>query len=724
MPWVRGHAVQGRIVYPASGYICRALEAIRQQARSRGESDKNVLYALRDINITRALLVPDDSQGVETIFSLRPYPQTARSSSAMWNEFRIFSVSGNGDWGEHCRGLISVQTHVSSDEVEGNRENDALGTEMRERFAAARRRCDIDLGPSRLYDYLKSISWEYTGAFGGLTTVFTKPFESLCTFDIPDVKQTMPGGFDQPHCLHPVTLDLCFQAIMPALMAADMLDAPPVLNFIEELTINGDVESAPGTGFLTHLTTAMIAASKTKSEINIQEISEHRPPLSILGKGLVCTSLSTGSNRARDASDKDRKLCHRLEWLPDITCTEPRAACDLCRSVLLDDSALDFVKRLESRTRYIIRRTLTSIRSEDEEKMLPHQQMQLRWMRKNTPKDGQEENPEPDDHLGPGGEMVERIGVHLLDILKGRLDPLTIMMEGDLLHRCYTSEAITRCIAQAAEFVRMLCQKNPAMKVLEIGAGIGSATVPLLKAASGLLDRYTFTDISAGFSEKVKNVLEPWLDAIDFQKLDIEQAVGEQGFDEGSYDLIIACNVLHATSTMSNTMNNVRKLLKTDGKLCLIESTRPALFIGLVFGTLPGWWLGAAEDGRIDSPLLSVEQWDTTLKANGFSGADLCMPDYAVDQGQQYSAIISTAVNEGRASQLPNLEIIYAEKHGQGSNIVSHLHSPPSAQSTSFHFFRTQFSLSALILCPLSEHTLLNTMALLAVQADSTLGWN
>ncbi|KAL8812971.1 MAG: hypothetical protein Q9200_000632 [Gallowayella weberi] len=106
IPWVRGYAVQGRVVYPASGYICMVLEAVRQQARYRGESDKNVLYVLRDINITRALLVPEDSKGVEIIFSLRPYPQTARSSSATWNEFRVFSVSGNGDWGEHCRGLM------------------------------------------------------------------------------------------------------------------------------------------------------------------------------------------------------------------------------------------------------------------------------------------------------------------------------------------------------------------------------------------------------------------------------------------------------------------------------------------------------------------------------------------------------------------------------------------------------------------------------------------
>ena len=125
-----------------------AIEAVRQPARSRSESERNVSYVLRDVSINRALMVPDDAQGVETIFSLRPYPQTARSSSPLLDEFRMFSNSGNGDWGEHCRGSISVQAHVGVDDVEGNRENELLGKATREDFATARRICNTDLEPS------------------------------------------------------------------------------------------------------------------------------------------------------------------------------------------------------------------------------------------------------------------------------------------------------------------------------------------------------------------------------------------------------------------------------------------------------------------------------------------------------------------------------------------------------------------------------------------------
>lgn len=670
IPWVTGHAFQGRVVYPASGFICMALEAVRQQARLRGESDKNVLYILRDINITRALLVPDDTQGVETVFSLRPYPQAARNSSAVWNEFRIFSVSGNGDWGEHCRGLISIQPHVSADEVEGNRENELLGNTSSERFAVAHHDCQASLSPSKLYDHLESVSTSYTGLFRGLTSISTAPFESLTTFEIPSVQQMMPGAFDQPHLVHPVTLDLCFQAVMPALFSVGMMNAPTVLNYVEELTIVSEIDSTPGTDFVSHMCAGKLATHKYKGDIHVRQGDEHNHLLNIIGKGLVYTSLPTVNNGGGDAFGQDRKLCHRLEWVPDITCIKQQDVQSLCSDVLSSESGLGVLSRFDDRARHIITTTLNSLSAEDEERMLPHQKLQLRWMRNHAPKDSQHSSSQPVDHLGADGEMLERIGSHLVDILKGKTHPLAIMMEGDLLSRCYNNKGVSRCLAQASEYVRMLCWKDPAMKVLEIGAGTGSATIPILKASSTveghlgtpLLDRYTFTDISAGFFEKARDLLEPWIGVLDFQKFDIEQSVHEQGFEDGSYDLIIACNVLHATSIISNTLSNVRRLLKPKGKLCLIEVTKPSIIYGgLGFGTLPGWWLGAAQDGRIDSPLLSVDEWNAALSANGFSGLDVWMPDYALDEDQQYSAIISTAVVEGDRCELPGIELLFSE---------------------------------------------------------------
>ena len=105
---------------------------------------------------------------------------------------------------------------------------------------------------------------------------------------------------------------------------------------------------------------------------------------------------------------------------------------------------------------------------------------------------------------------------------------------------------------------------------------------------------YVFTDISTGFFEKAQTKFKVWGDLISFKSLNIEKDLKEQGFDENEgYDIIAAANVLHATSCMEHTMRQVNKLLKPGGKLILIEAA-PGRRISLemVFGLLPGWWLG------------------------------------------------------------------------------------------------------------------------------------
>ena len=684
MPWLKGHGVQGQIVFPASGYICMALEAVRQQARSHGKSNSAVSYSLRDVTFSRAIRVPDNSQGIEVVFSLRPYPQTARHSSPVWDEFRVFSISNAGEWSEHCRGLISMQQRTSAaDEVEGNREAEIMETTARERYAAAQHSCTTHLEPAKLYDHLESISNDYSGPFRGLTSITMKPYESLCTLDIPDIHQTMPGGFDQPHCLHPVTLDLCFQTVMPGLLAAGKMDDPMVLNYIEEITVSSDIDASPGTVLTADTVVTTSGKSRIRADINVLECSKQAKPLVVAGKGLVYTSLSTTGGGNAAVPDHERKRCHRLEWIPDITCALTQDAQALCSGKLPEESAAGIYKKYNERARYIMRRTLASISSVEEEGLLPHHKAQMQWMKDQAIEKCEGHVPEPVDHLGSEGEALERIGEQHVDILRGKVEALTILTKDDLLYRAYTNQGILRCIAQAAEYIRLLCAKNPVMKVLEIGAGTGSATVPILEAASTqenqfrrtLFDRYTFTDISAGFFEKAKGFLEPWSDVIEIHKFDIERSVSEQGFEEGSYDLVIACNVLHATSTMANTMTNVRKLMKPDGRLCLIEVTRPSLSPGVVMGTLPGWWLGAADKDRSNPPLMSVEEWNHVLTSNGFSGVDLWLPDYPSEEdGHQYSTIISRVSEEDGEDEHPGIEIVYAEKHAKNPDTVSRLH--------------------------------------------------
>ena len=76
--------------------------------------------------------------------------------------------------------------------------------------------------------------------------------------------------------------------------------------------------------------------------------------------------------------------------------------------------------------------------------------------------------------------MLKRMGLALSDILRGDVDPLSLMTEDNLLYQYYSGDWVDYHYKQMAAYVRQFAHKAPGMKILEIGAGTGGTTVALL----------------------------------------------------------------------------------------------------------------------------------------------------------------------------------------------------------------------------------------------------
>lgn len=115
-----------------------------------------------------------------------------------------------------------------------------------------------------------------------------------------------------------------------------------------------------------------------------------------------------------------------------------------------------------------------------------------------------------------------------------------------------------------------------------------------------------------------------------FKTFDAERDPLDQGYTPGSYDLVVAFFIIHATSDLERALRNIRKLLRPGGFLVVGEGQEGQNGVassGFIFGTLPGWWLGAGKnEGRDLSPHVSPAGWDTLLKKTGFSGVDAKVP--------------------------------------------------------------------------------------------------
>src|SRR6202034_910811 len=133
---------------------------------------------------------------------------------------------------------------------------------------------------------------------------------------------------------------------------------------------------------------------------------------------------------------------------------------------------------------------------------------------------------------------------------------------------------------------------------------------------------YVFTDVSQLFLAKAKQKFNGRA-CTRFAILNVEKTPGSQGFEEHSFDVVLAANVLHATKNLRETLSNVRRLLAPGGLLVLFEGTSAQRWIDLTFGLTEGWWRFQDYDLRTSHPLLSRQSWISLLEDSGFTEVSL-----------------------------------------------------------------------------------------------------
>jgi acyl transferase domain-containing protein/NADPH:quinone reductase-like Zn-dependent oxidoreductase/acyl carrier protein/NADP-dependent 3-hydroxy acid dehydrogenase YdfG/ribosomal protein S18 acetylase RimI-like enzyme len=215
--------------------------------------------------------------------------------------------------------------------------------------------------------------------------------------------------------------------------------------------------------------------------------------------------------------------------------------------------------------------------------------------------------------------LLARCGENLKPIWQGRVDPLQLIFPAnnpnataDFYRHSHSFAALNKLLASA---VAGLSRRASVCRILEIGAGTGSATYHILPQLKQAHCRYTFTDVSRYFTQQAKQAFSDY-DFVDYRILDISADPQAQGFELHGYDIIIASNVLHATGDLQQTLQHCRQLLADGGQLILLEGVEATPWVDAVFGLTEGWW--AFNDSlRQDYPLLTRQQWQSALRDLG-----------------------------------------------------------------------------------------------------------
>ena len=604
VPWIRDHNISEDTIFPGAGYVAMAGEAVRQLT---GCND----YTVREVNITNALIL-HEHQAHEILTHLKPHRLTT-SLDSVWYDFEIASLDGDR-WIKHAFG-----------EVRGG-SNYAPPTS---RITPLSRK----VGSEKWYSVMRRFGLNYGQRFQGLKEITADVIERKAVASLENIV----NDDESIYAIHPSAIDLVFQLYSVASSKGlsrmfNQLSVPTYIGELyiqpthEEITVQVETDVTPRGSFFGHA----IGTSGDQTVLHV--------------KNLRFSALAD----ADDARGNDPHAAVELVWKPDIH--------------FIENSSLMSVNKDVSGLSLLVERMALACMVESSVQLKgkkPHHSFLAKFqkwvdqMRENASAGlysnvndakwivamSSAERQELIEAVYQQTIATEAYGISTAvyriyhataHLFSGNTDALQVLLADDILTKVYDFGRVS----DFREFFSLVSHYKPNLKILEIGAGTGGTTstiLPYLVSEHGrAYFSYTYTDVSPGFFSAAKERFVNY-EALEYKVLDIAKDPMEQGFEPHSFDLIVASNVIHATTNLTDTLTNVRKLLSPKGRLFLQELSPPTKWVNYVMGTLPGWWLGE-EDGRVEEPYLEPSKWEKHLKEAGFDGIE------AVHHDNQFNA--------------------------------------------------------------------------------------
>ncbi|EFQ92956.1 hypothetical protein PTT_09821 [Pyrenophora teres f. teres 0-1] len=571
-PWIRDHKINGDIIFPFAGYIAMAAEAIRQI------TGVEEVVKLRNVAVPTALVVNEGSpkELVTTFHRLR----LTDSLDSEWWEFSVASHNGHS-WTKHCSGEIQAL----DEDVAGNH---VAVQENLPRKASSKRWYDVMRREGLDYGYhfesLEEITTTTTGARGARAQV-----------------RNDWHGDERFYHLHPVVLDSCLQLLCIAAQYGLTHDYHQVLPAsvgsltirrcaVEKLVVSAVAEPV-GSG----VCGTSIVAAGNKSVVEFSNVR--------------MDSFTNG--HVEDGTP----IIARSEWVPHI---ETEAFGTLVKPTREHQAIATTLNEIVDLSMTAARRLTAGM------DVIPELQRYKTWLDETKSCSEELDDATLKARIAclatslastPVAQIAKAITLvteNMPDMLSGRKKAFEILDTEDTVGK------FSRFLKEidASAFFSCLGHNKPNLRVLELGAGVGSATADIVKSLTRhdgtlLFSHYTVSDPSSGTVDALKTRFHG-LPNMDFQPFDIGIDAELQGFNEKDFDLIIAAGVLHSTPKLSDSLVRIRRLLAPSGRL-LLQSLRPGLkWSRYVLGCLPNWHIGV-DDGRAHEPYINVKRWQEDM---------------------------------------------------------------------------------------------------------------
>ncbi|RDA88663.1 hypothetical protein CP532_4032 [Ophiocordyceps camponoti-leonardi (nom. inval.)] len=662
IPWLNHHAVSQLHLCPGTGLIVMAIEAAKQMAAM---DDRTISgFLIKEAKFLAPVTVGKTvHDATETEVQLRPL-RSALDKDSTWSEVVVFTHH-ESRWTECFRARIQVQFDGDeSTPIDGGRERrleQARASNVVKRMVTT---CSRPIDAREFYAFCANHGIQYGKTFELLSGIrWDGDDGSVASIDMAAAGHHYEA-VESP--VHPAVLDAGIHLVFTQI--SDGL-AKPSPAMVPHSLSNLWISSRSWHEAAVMTVSASLHSDRSapsRREAGFRAVADDGAPLLTVER-MVFSEVSSGGVD-EEAEDGRHDLLYSISWRPQLSSLlgggELQRLCDAVVPAAGDETAaIDLHRTLEAAMRMAVRRAMSSVSDEDIERGGPP------YLRKYAASLRQQYG--GGDRTGDGDEAFEALlrrceeavpewallpavarGLPL--ILRGEIDPLELLFSTDHARRFYTHlyERHARD-SRFSTFLELLSHEKPDMRIVEVGAGTGGMTRLVTRTLLDLEARtgqrrfaeYVYTDISPAFFEAARAEFSAFAERIAFRTFDVEQQPAEQSLEAGSFDIVIAGSVLHATPDLAATLANVRSLLRPGGLLVLQEVTQPdGASANVSFGCLEGWWLSSEEWRRL-SPLLTAPRWDEVLRGSGlFSGSELTLRDYESADSHFSSIIVSAAV--------------------------------------------------------------------------------
>ncbi|KAF2998934.1 t1pks [Curvularia kusanoi] len=639
-PWLLEHRLNGVAVLPGAAYVVMALTAAKQTFNDQLIN----MIEVQNLRFELPIAIPDEKSSIEIILTMARINKSDHDAQA---EFYIDFCSHprSDDLITAARGNIFARFGFDTD-----------------RSSPGVSSCPLPLTTVNCENFYKSLSergYGYSGHFEAIKSLHRRIDYATGMLAVPYSELV----------IHPAAVDGLFQSSFaaeghPADSAMPNFRVPASIKSIKifptrcEETFKISEESLKVSG-------GHGEYSSTPVQFRIHRTAPFEYAGSINGeveRGVLCQMEGLVTVPFRLSTEKDDLTMFReVKWIPerpyhllqmhsapatdgrnaDLALAQERVAFYYLRQLLETSLPQDGQKSSGA-----IRHLLEFARLTVNESLLGKHDVVLRsWF-----KDNKETIDAIIDQYVESVDLqcVRLMGNAYASIVDGEETAVHALFQDDHLQRFYRDALdLPETNQSLADFVAALTSHSPNMTILEIGAGTGASSELVLSTAH--CAKYMFTDISSAFFESAKQKLKRYSDIVSYQTFDMERSPLEQGLTTGSIDIVVASNVLHASSDVLAVLRNVRSLLKPGGHLVCVELAGCLLSHTVIMGGLEGWWLGHGKD-RSWTPSLSERQWNDYLKATSFSGIE-CITPVADLIVHPYRVFCSQATDE-RVQQL------------------------------------------------------------------------